>query len=327
LLYINNPRTDPYFNHALEEFFLKETGGDCFILWRNAPCILLGRNQNAYAEINMEYVKANSLPVVRRISGGGAVFNDLGNINFGFIESGAGDLPGSFERFTAPVIKALKKLGVHSELSGRNDITVGGKKISGNAQARYKNRVLHHGTLLFSASMADLSQALNVSPLKLEGKGVRSVSARVTNISGHLERPMSVTQFKNYLMDEALKSDPGACAYMLPPEEERRINRLAAEKYGTREWNFGTQAEYHFSNIKKFPGGIVEVNLSVLGGMIGGARIFGDFFGREDIAVVENALIGAEYSKDSAAARLGEIDVEASMTDISAGDLLSVLFP
>jgi lipoate-protein ligase A len=326
MLYINSENTDPYFNHALEEYFLKNIDEECFILWRNSPCILLGKNQNAYNEINIEYVSEHSLPVVRRISGGGAVFNDLGNINFGFITNSGGNLLSSFERFTAPIIQALKELGVNALLFGRNDITVDGKKISGNAQARHQNRTLHHGTLLFSACITDLSAALKVSPIKLQGKGIKSVYSRVTNISEYLNHPMSVTEFKDYLMNYVMAEGNSSEPYTLSPKDMTEVNRLAAEKYASWSWNFGVSPAYEVVLQKKFKGGIVEVNLNINHGLINDVRIFGDFFGQEDISLIENALKGVRYVREDVSEKLSQYDMDIFMSDITSDDLLGVMF-
>ena len=190
MLYIYNKNTNPYFNLAAEEYVLKEFQEECFMLWRNEPSIIVGKNQNTLAEINLDYVRQHKIPVVRRLSGGGAVFHDLGNLNFTFIVNEDVSSFSDFKRFTQPIIDVLRKLSVNAEFSGRNDITIDGKKISGNAQYYYKNRILHHGTLLFSSSITDLSAALKVRPVKFEDKGVKSVSKRVTNISEHLKEPL-----------------------------------------------------------------------------------------------------------------------------------------
>ncbi len=172
---IKNPETNPYFNLAAEEYVLKNFNDDCFMLWRNRPSIIVGKHQNTLSEININHVKENNIDVVRRLSGGGAVFHDLGNLNFTFIknvnnESNLVD----FKKYTQPIIDVLKHLGVDAKFEGRNDIMINGRKVSGNAEHVFKRRVLHHGTLLFSSVMADLSKVLKVNPLKYQDKGVKS---------------------------------------------------------------------------------------------------------------------------------------------------------
>ena len=191
MLLINNTSTNAYFNLAMEEYFLKNTTEDVFMLWRNESAIIVGKNQNTLSEINYEYVKENNIKVVRRQSGGGAVFHDLGNINFTFISCNDNSFS-DFKRFTMPIIECLEDLNIHAEFSGRNDLLIDNQKFSGNAQYNYKNKVMHHGTLLFSSQINDLSSALKVKPSKFEGKGVKSVKSRVTNISNHLKKSMTI---------------------------------------------------------------------------------------------------------------------------------------
>jgi lipoate-protein ligase A len=196
---IKRHNTDPYFNLATEEFVLKNWDEDSFMLWRNAPSIIVGKHQNTLAEINVEYVKHNNIPVVRRLSGGGAVFHDLGNLNFTFIQNGKAERLIDFRKYTEPILEVLEKMGVAAKFEGRNDLTIGGRKFSGNAEHIWKTKILHHGTLLFSSHMSDLTQALNVDPLKFQDKAVKSVHSRVTNISEHLSEPMDVMYFASMI--------------------------------------------------------------------------------------------------------------------------------
>ena len=201
MIYINNTNTNPYFNMAVEEYILKEFKEDCFMIWRNQPCIVVGKNQNTLSEINLEYVKTNNIPVVRRLSGGGTVFHDLGNLNFTFIKNNSEENFNNFRKFTLPILNVLNSLNINAEFSGRNDLTIEGKKFSGNAQYNYKNRVLHHGTLLFSSNITDLSKALQAKPLKFQDKSIKSVLSRVTNISSHLKQPLSIMEFEALIMN------------------------------------------------------------------------------------------------------------------------------
>ena len=194
-IYITD-RTDPYFNLASEQYLLDTENDEVFMLWRNEKAVIIGRNQNAYAEINKPFVDEHGIKVVRRLTGGGAVFHDLGNVNFTYIVPRSDCPTLDFERFSRPVINALRGLGVEAELSGRNDITVDGRKISGNAQCVYNNKVMHHGTLLFSADMSQMAGALNVDEEKIKSKGIKSVRARVCNLSEYLP-DMDVTEFKS----------------------------------------------------------------------------------------------------------------------------------
>ena len=309
MLLINNTCTNAYFNLAMEEYFLKNCNEDIFLLWRNENAIIVGKNQNTLSEINYDYVKNNNIKVVRRQSGGGAVFHDLGNINFTFISCNDNSFS-DFKRFTMPIIDALKELGIEAEFSGRNDLLINNQKFSGNAQYNYKNKVMHHGTLLFSSEINDLSNALKVKPLKFEGKGVKSVKSRVTNISSHLKKEMSVLEFKDYLMNFINKRDENSRFYELSDEDMKNINKLVEEKYSTWEWNFGNSPKYSLNNELKYPGGNVEFNLDVKDGIIKNIKFFGDFFGKEDVSFIEDKLKNIKHSEDSIKAALKDINID-----------------
>jgi len=326
MLYIYNKNTNPYFNLAAEEYVLKEFQEECFMLWRNEPSIIVGKNQNTLAEINLDYVRQHKIPVVRRLSGGGAVFHDLGNLNFTFIVNEDVSSFSDFKRFTQPIIDVLRKLSVNAEFSGRNDITIDGKKISGNAQYYYKNRILHHGTLLFSSSITDLSAALKVRPVKFEDKGVKSVSKRVTNISEHLKEPITIEQFIDLIMNHIREQTGESEMYEFTQEDIQKIEKLVREKYSTWEWNFGTSPDYKFKNEKKFAGGTVEVNLNVEKGIIKDIKIYGDFFGKYDVSEVENLLKGVKHSEEEIRKVLSNIDINDYFANITVDNLIEVMF-
>lgn len=308
MLLINNTNTNAYFNLAMEEYFLKNTNEDIFLLWQNENSIIVGKNQNTLSEINYDYVKENNIKVVRRLSGGGAVFHDLGNINFTFISCNDNSFS-DFKKFTMPIVEALKELNVHAEFSGRNDLLIDGQKFSGNAQYNYKNKVMHHGTLLFSSEINDLSNALKVKPSKFQGKSVKSVKSRVTNISSHLDKKMTVLEFKDYLMDFINKRDKNSHFYELNDKDIESINKLVEEKYSTWEWNFGYSPKYSLNNELKYPGGNVEFSLDVHDGLIKDIKFFGDFFGKEDISFIENKLRNVKHNEYSIKSALEDVDI------------------
>ena len=308
MLLINNTNTNAYFNLAMEEYFLKNTNEDIFLLWQNENSIIVGKNQNTLSEINYDYVKENNIKVVRRLSGGGAVFHDLGNINFTFISCNDNSFS-DFKKFTMPIVEALKELNVHAEFSGRNDLLIDGQKFSGNAQYNYKNKVMHHGTLLFSSEINDLSNALKVKPSKFQGKSVKSVKSRVTNISSHLDKKMTVLEFKDYLMDFINKRDENSHFYELNDKDIESINKLVEEKYSTWEWNFGYSPKYSLYNELKYPGGNVEFSLDVHDGLIKDIKFFGDFFGKEDISFIENKLSNVKHNEYSIKSALEDVDI------------------
>ncbi|HBI90961.1 MAG TPA: lipoate--protein ligase [Terrisporobacter glycolicus] len=308
MLLINNTSTNAYFNLAMEEYFLKNANEDIFMLWRNESAIIVGKNQNTLSEINYEYVKQNKIKVVRRQSGGGAVFHDLGNINFTFISCNDNSFS-DFKRFTMPIIDALKNLNIQSEFSGRNDLLIDNQKFSGNAQYNYKNKVMHHGTLLFSSEINDLSSALKVKPSKFIGKSVKSVKSRVTNIANHLEQDMTVLEFKNYLMNFINSKYENNCLYELSEEDINEINKLVEDKYNTWQWNFGHSPKYALNNEIKYPGGNIEFSLNVEKGLIKEIKFFGDFFGKKDVSYIEDLLKNTNHNEASIRSILNNIDI------------------
>lgn len=309
MLLINNDNTNPYFNFALEEYLLKKTDKDLFRLWMCDPCISVGKNQNTISEINSDYVRKNSIPIVRRQSGGGAVFHDLGNLNFTFISCNNNSFS-DFKRFTQPIIDLLKTLGINAEFSGRNDLLIDGKKFSGNAQYNYKNKVIHHGTLLFSSQISNLSNALKVKPIKLESKGIKSVKSRVTNISEHLDKPMNISEFRDLIMNYVFSLNSNNSYFNLTEKDIENVNKLSKEKYSTWEWNFGNSPNYSLVNELRYIGGTLEFHLNVSKGFITDIKFFGDFFGKKDISNVEDLLIGVKHEEESLKEKLNNINID-----------------
>ncbi|MDR2563001.1 MAG: lipoate--protein ligase [Prevotellaceae bacterium] len=324
MLCITNPYTDPYFNMAVEEYILTEFAEEIFMLWRNEPAVIVGRNQNAHAEINLEFVKDKEIKLVRRLTGGGAVFHDLGNINFTFVKNGADP---DFRKFTQPIIEVLQALGVNACFEGRNDLTINGKKFSGNAMTISKDRTLEHGTMLFASNMKDLSNALKPNPLKFEDKAVKSTRSRVTNISEHLQKPLTVLQFRDIIMNFMLENLSSCRPYAFTVKDVDCINELKWEKYSTREWNFGRSPAYRFAKaVKTAAGGTVEFHIDINGGLIAGIRIFGDFFGYKNIADIENLLEGCPHIEKEIAARLSKINLSEYIINATVEELIAGMF-
>ena len=324
--YIQNDFTNSYFNQAVEEYFMKNTKEECFILWRNEPCVFIGKNQNAMAEINIDFVKENNVRVNRRYSGGGAVFHDLGNINFTFLTNKVENEGIDFKKFTLPIINSLRELNINAEFSGRNDITIDGKKFSGNAQYYWKDRVLHHGTLLFSGNLSNLSAALNPKPIKFEDKSVKSVASRVTNISEHLPKPMTVLEFRDFLQSHFMAINHIDKVYEMSEDEIKAIQKLVDEKYTTWEWIYGNSPKYNFENTKRFAGGTVEFNMEVDKGLIKAIRIYGDFFGERDVNELELALAGVKHSEADITKALEGFEIGKYIANVTLEELLSGLF-
>lgn len=325
MIFIVDTQTDPWRNLAAEEYLLHNFGQPVFRLWRNAPCVVIGRNQNALAEIDIDYVKASGIKVVRRLSGGGAVFHDLGNVNFTFIETRrqGEDTSGMFRRFTAPILTALQSLGVNAALSGRNDLTIDGRKFSGNALCVERDRVLMHGTLLFDASMNSLAAALKNRPEKYSDKAVKSNVSRVTNISSHLPEPMTVEAFIDYLATFIGKDYP---PYKYTQADLAAIEKLATEKYSTDGWNFSASPRYTFSNSAKLPCGLVEVTFDVTAGIITSLAISGDFFFTRPIEEFCSRMTGCEHIREKIAGRINDIHPDDYFGKVSCEELTGLFF-
>lgn len=329
MLTIINENNDPRYNLALEEYVLKylPIDDDFVLLWQNEPSIIIGRNQNTIEEINASYVKKHNINVVRRISGGGAVYHDFGNLNFTFVTSSSKDNLNNFRKFTKPVIDALVELGVPAEFAGRNDIVLEGKKISGNAQSFYKGRMFHHGTILFDANLEVVQEALNVKLDKIESKGIKSVRSRVTNIYPFLKEKMSVKEFQNHLLKYLLDTeDIDSKVYQLTLDDREKINDLKKQKYDTWAWNYGESPDFSLQKSKRFLGGKVSFNLNVSDGVIRDIKIFGDFFGKLEVKDIEKALKGQLFQFDEIKVILEKFDIGEYFFNITREDLLDCLF-
>ena len=316
MLCIVDSVTDPYWNLAAEEYLLTALTGPVFRLWRNSSSVIVGRYQNAAAEINSEYVRTRGIPVVRRLTGG-------------FIDRKVEgeDTAAMFRRFTAPVISALRSLGVEASLEGRNDLVISGRKFSGNAVCVHGDRVLQHGTLLFSASVADLSGALNTRPEKFIGKSVQSNRSRVTNISEHLparHRSMSVEEFITYLQDHIAGGADTLRGYTA--QEKAAIDRLRKEKYSTWQWNYGNSPRYGLNQTRRFPWGFIEVSLDVYGGIIRSCSIRGDYFFTRPTEEVEQVLTGLPHSHDAVFSALSALPLTDYFGPATADELAGLFF-
>jgi len=324
--YIWLPTQSPYYNLAAEEYLLTRANDDVFMLWQNANAVIVGRHQNTLGEINREYVEQHNITVARRLTGGGAVFHDLGNLNFTFIQNiQPQDKEIDFVKYLQPVVDALKALGIPASFSGRNDLMIHDKKISGNAMAFNGNRVLEHGCMLFSTQHNDLVNALKVDPDKFKDKAVKSVRSRVTNISEHLPQPMSVLAFKDYLMNFIMRQQPGATVEQLTPEEDAAIRQLAENKFSTWEWNFGNSPKYAITNKIRTAGGTVQVMIDVKNGHIADVRFFGDFFSSKNPDELVKILVGLPYTREAIERTLQEIEIPHYFNNVAKEDLMGLL--
>ncbi len=298
---ILNTCLDPYFNLASEEHLLENSEGDIFMVWRNGKSVIIGKNQNAYGEINVDFCKNNDIKTVRRLTGGGAVFHDPGNVNFTFITAAEEGEEIDFYPFTSRVTKALSDFGIDARPNGRNDIEADGFKISGNAQCVYnckngKRKLLHHGTLLFSADMVAMAGALKPKSEKLESKGIKSVRSRVANIKdmeGYCG-PDSPLDFALALCEKCAKGSVTAFS----DAEIASIKEISERKYSRWEWNFGESPKFSNTVSKRFPFGSVEISYTAEKGIIEEAKIQGDFFAEGDIEELEKSLVGVFLEKE-----------------------------
>ena len=327
--FIKNDSKNPYFNLALEEYALKEIDidEDFFILWQNENTVVIGRNQNTIEEVNDKYIKEHDVNVVRRMSGGGAVYHDSGNINYTFITRSDDNSKHNFKKFTKPVIDALDTLEITAEFTGRNDITIDDKKISGNAQYYHQNKMLHHGTILFDVDGNILKDVLKVKADKIASKGIKSVKSRVTSISQHLKEPMTSEEFKSMILRFILDTDDiSDKEYVLSKEDISKIEKLAEEKYSTWDWVYGKSPKFELSQSKRYKGGNIDIRLNVRNGLITDFKIFGDFFGRKDVSEVEKLIIGNKFEEQEIKDILKNIDFNDYFLNISLDEFLECMF-
>ncbi len=325
---INNSK-DAYFNLALEEYFLKikDLNEDLLILWQNEPTIVIGKNQNAYEELNVDFVEENHIKVVRRMSGGGAVYHDLGNLNFTIIKKEGNLYKNDFRFFALPVVSCLEKFGVAATFSGRNDILIDNKKFSGNAQYFYKNKVLHHGTLLFSSDLSILAKALHVKEEKLQSKGIKSVKSRVTNIYDYLNKGISLNDFQESLtLSMFEETGESINNYILTDDDVSQITILKNNKYATWEWNFGESPKMNYQKEIRFNAGSVTLSMEINNGFIEKIRLCGDFFEAKPVNELEEIFRNKKYEKKEIEILLYPINISDYIHLLSNDDFMKLIF-
>jgi lipoate-protein ligase A len=308
----NNGITDPTLNLALEEYILRSLpdNDDYLLFYINEPSIIIGKNQNTVEEINADYVESSGLHVVRRLSGGGAVYHDLGNLNFSFIMKDDGKSFHNFKKFTEPVVRALQEHGVDAEMTGRNDLQVGERKISGNAQFSTKGKMFSHGTLLFDSEIENVVSALKTNAEKYVSKSTKSIRSRVANITEFLKEPMTIEQFRQMLLQSIFEQSAEIPFYELSDQDWENVHKLADERYRSWEWNYGRSPSFNVQQKKRIEGaGTFDVRLQVEEGLIVNAAIYGDFFGRGDSNEVAHQLIGTRYEASALKLLIADIDL------------------
>lgn len=326
----NKGITDPMINLAIEEYILENFGEtDTYLLFYvNGPSIIIGRNQNTIEEINTDYVEENNIKVVRRLSGGGAVYHDEENLNFSFITKDDGESFQNFQKFTQPIVDALNERGVPAELQGRNDIAVEGRKISGNAMFSTRGRMFSHGTLMLNSKIDELTKALKVKKIKIESKGIKSIRSRVANINEFLEDKLTIDEFKEMILKHVFDVDDvkDVPEYVLTEEDWQKIHEISRNRYQKWEWNYGKSPAFNIQETHKFPAGLVDVRLNVKKGIIEDCTIFGDFFGVGDIKELENKLIGLRHDRKTIEAALEDFPVSHYLGKISKEDFINLIY-
>jgi len=329
MIFIDNEgNTNPKLNLALEEYALRnfDSSTDYLLFYINEPSIIIGRNQNTLEEINKDYIDSNEIHVVRRVSGGGAVYHDLGNLNFSFITNHDGKSISNFKKFTAPVIRVLNDMGVTAELKGRNDIQVDEKKISGTAQFSTGKRMISHGTLLFDTDMSEVAKALQVKMSKIQSKGHKSVRSRVANISEFLKTPISMDDFKNQLLNGLYEASEPFEIHKLTEDEWKAVHQLKAEKYDQWDWNYGRSPKFNIQRNKRFAIGEIDLRIFVEKGLISEFKVFGDFFGRQPVTDLEDLLIGVPYDKNEISNALENVSIENYFGKIEKSDFIDLVY-
>ena len=324
--YIHVTSTDPAFNLALEEYVFDRLPRDrqYFLFWQNRNAIIIGKHQNTLAEINETYVREHDIRVVRRLSGGGAVYHDLGNLNFTWITDAEDGAQVDLGKFCQPVAEALRSLGADAQVSGRNDILIDGQKISGNAQYIREGRVMHHGTLLFDSELSTLGNALKVDPAKIQAKGVQSVRSRVTTIRPHLASGVTLADFQQCILEHLFPV--GVMEYRLTDADLAAIEDIKRTRYDTWEWNYGASPPCALIRKLRIEGcGIVEAHIRQEKGRIASLEFRGDFFSTIEPEVLATQLLGLRLTEEDCRPVLERADVSRFFAGAQTPDILMLL--
>lgn len=330
MIFIDNEGiTNPKLNLALEEYALRNfsNNSDYLLFYINEPSIIIGRNQCTLEEINLEYVEEKNIHIVRRISGGGAVYHDFGNLNFSFMTDYEFNKLNNFKQFTAPIVKILNDMGIPAEMKGRNDIVANDKKISGNAQFSSVKRMFSHGTLLFDSDLSEVSKALNVKMSKIQSKGHKSVRSRVANIAEFLDEPMNTTEFRQKILDGLFAEKPNFEIYRLSDDEWKAVHQLKEEKYDNWDWNYGKSPKFDIQRTSRFKAGEIDLRIKVKkGGAIENVKIYGDFFGKEPVEKIEDALENVHYDKPDITKVIDQFDLYEYFGEIDKDEFINLIY-
>lgn len=325
--YIRSPRIDPYFNLALEQYVFDslDRSWGYFMLWQNDHTIVVGKHQNTVEEIDAAYVKEHGIQVVRRLSGGGAVYHDLGNLCFTFITDCENGGQFDFALFCRPVVRALEEIGVSAQISGRNDILIDGKKFSGNAQYMKQGRVMHHGTLMFDSDLDVVGRALRVPSDKIVSKGIRSVRSRVTNIRPYAPEGMTLAAFESALVSHMFREFDME-EQVLTEADLAAVEQLRDARYAKWEWNYGASPKFQVQKARRVEGcGRIEVRMNVEDGIIRGIDFHGDYFGDGDPAELTARLEGLPLREDALLEGLRTVRISDYFNDMDLETFVSIL--
>lgn len=324
-IYLETNSFNPHFNLAFEEYILNHWKlGTILILWQNGPTVVVGQNQNTEAEINRSFIQEHGIQVVRRNTGGGAVYHDFGNLNYSFITDVCDAAELTMDLFTRPIVNALKHLGLNAEASGRNDILVNGYKVSGTAQRIAGNRILHHGTLLFDADLDMAAGALCADARKFQSKGLPSVRSRIANIRPFLSMDMDMNAFWDYLKKQLLH--PSFFYGKLDAEERAAVEILRQQKYESWEWNYGHSPQFEMKNSCHFFGGCLDIGMTVKNGQIADIAFSGDYLSVCSVYILQKSLIGCQFQPDAVAAVLDKVPLHQYLGSIRKQEVLQLMF-
>lgn len=329
----NGNNYDASLNIALETYLVENRLVDepILLFYINDPSIIVGRNQNTIEEVNQAYVEEKGIRVVRRMSGGGAVYHDRGNFSFCFIKDDDGSFR-DFASFTQPVIEALHKMGAKgAELKGRNDLLIEDKKFSGNAMYAKNGRMTAHGTILFDADLDEVTKALKPRKEKFESKGIKSVRSRVTNIKPYVSpeyQKLTTEEFRDLLLLEifGVESRDQVKELKLTEEDWAKVREIQAERFGNWDWNYGQSPAFAIQMSQKFPFGFVDFRFNVEQGVIKEVKVYGDFFGLGDISDVENALVGVRFERETVKQVFENLDFNKYFGRVTAEEILTLIF-
>ena len=316
MIFIDNQSRDGAYNHALEEYLIKNLKRELFMIWQNDNTVLLGRNQNPYKEVNWDYMKETQAKLVRRPSGGGCIYTDKNIVQYTIITKKEED---SLRKFTEPVVNYLNEKGVKAEFTGRNDIIVDGRKISGNAQYKDRELMIHHGSIIYQDSSIDIGKLLTPAKLKLAKKSLTSVKSRITSLKSmmNMDIAMFIEELKNYIKNYYHINEN----YVLSADELEKVEEIRKNKYANDEWTYGRYGK--FDKVHSFMNDacVMDIYLKEKNNLIEDIRIDGDYFGEKAKEELENIFVGVKLEKDDLIGALSGIDMSEYIEGITKDEL------